>query len=580
MASLLGTSNIKLHENGSFLKNINLLKKEHSYIVDPIYKDENILSTKVHKGFLTTYPSSIEKYPNTFFWMEGEIYNFNQLKTYLNQKFENITELFLYSFNKEKLKEVLSLIDGYFAAVIYDSKQKNIYLFNDRYGIKPLYYSIKNGHLYWSSELKGFKHAFDTQPKINLHLIQPFIDLSYIPNNETWINNVYLLDASTIAVYDIKKNNIEKKRYWYWAYVKKNNNISFNSACEGFFHHLKSAVNRRANPDENIGITLSGGVDSRVILSLISFKLPAITFGLPNSVDVIQAKKVANKNKIAHNYFEFKEFEWFHNRIKAIWETDGMANVFHLHTAPVLDKMQNLYKINLNGFGGGLNLAGRWIINPNQRIRESSARIRLKEHLHLVNINDSFYDFDHEDPFYIDTQLRRFTTGGSLLLNTVMEQRKPFMDKDLLDFLFSIPDDFRINGRLLFHTINTYFPSLFRNIYTTQGIYPVGKDKFITDLIKYKLKNIPIKLGLKKDPTWAYINYSDWILQPNFIDFLNNLFNNKNSFIEEYTTLNPINDFLLPHFNKSIDFSEKLLAIVTIEIWLRQYFNEKVPSYN
>jgi len=576
MPGLIGT----IHQNSNsiigFKKAFDALTYDYSNIKDELYQDELIIAQRTHLGIIGEQ-SSPNTSNNNYAWVEGEIYNHQLLEKELGQNFTSFSEILLHCYERNLLQSILAMVDGYFCAVIYDKINKKILLISDRYGLKPIYYHNSTKYFCWASEVKAFKFLLPEIPEFNKHLVQPFIDLNYIPNDETWFNNVLQLKASSILIYNIDDKQIKEERYWTWSNVITNRSISFNEASEQFFNELQSAVNLRMGNSAAIGVSLSGGIDSRVILSLIEKKVPTVTFGLPNTVDVVLAAKVAKKNNNPHKHLKLSNQNWFDNRIDAVWRTDGLSNLLHLHTPPNKEELEIQSKINLNGFAGGPNLSGRWITNENKRINKHSASIRLGSYTELTNINDTFYNCEHEDAYYIDTRLRRFSTGGSRYLGTFQEQRKPFMDAKLLDFLLSLPDEYRINGKLLYHCIENNFPKLFKNIFTTQGIYPVTQIGKRTELIKYKLRQIPVKLKLRKDLNWAYHNYSHWINQPEFISFLQNTLAPSSSLLSNFSTINPLQEYLQPLLKNQYDYSEQLMAALTLEIWLRQVYDVEIP---
>ena len=96
------------------------------------------------------------------------------------------------------------MVDGYFCAVLYDSKRKRIVIISDRYGLKPLFIMNRNGLFAWSSELKGLfpLHGFDKI--ISGDSIRCFLDVGHFIGNLTWFEGVSMMPPSTMLVYDIE----------------------------------------------------------------------------------------------------------------------------------------------------------------------------------------------------------------------------------------------------------------------------------------------------------------------------------------------------------------------------------------
>ena len=91
--------------------------------------------------------------------VNGEIYNFKQIRNKLKNKYEFISnsdsEVILHGFHEWGIDKLLEIIDGMYAIIIYDILNKKVYLIRDRVGIKPLYYSFIDNQLVWGSELKA-----------------------------------------------------------------------------------------------------------------------------------------------------------------------------------------------------------------------------------------------------------------------------------------------------------------------------------------------------------------------------------------------------------------------------------------
>ena len=91
--------------------------------------------------------------------VNGEIYNHLELRRELSKRHQffskSDSEVLIHGYKEWGINLLLEKIDGMYAAVIHDHKKKKIYLFRDRYGVKPLYYTNISHQLIWSSELKG-----------------------------------------------------------------------------------------------------------------------------------------------------------------------------------------------------------------------------------------------------------------------------------------------------------------------------------------------------------------------------------------------------------------------------------------
>ncbi|HOM26753.1 MAG TPA: asparagine synthetase B, partial [bacterium] len=119
----------------------------------------------------------------------GEIYNFVELRKKLEEKghifktnSDNEVIIHLYEEKKEKC---LSNLRGMFAFAIWDRKNKVLFLARDRLGKKPLVYSMKNGNIYFSSELKGILQLTEIKKNVDFEALDDFFTYQAIPSPKT-----------------------------------------------------------------------------------------------------------------------------------------------------------------------------------------------------------------------------------------------------------------------------------------------------------------------------------------------------------------------------------------------------------
>lgn len=207
----------------------------------------------------------------------GEIYNYLELKKNLSDngysfKSSSDTEILLamYDWKKEKCLEYL---DGMFAFSIYDEKEKTLFCARDRFGEKPFFYShTPGGKFIFASEMKAL-FAGGVQKKTNNRMLYNYMAWNYVNNPldlaETFFEDVKKLPAAHYLI--INKNlEIKIKNYWNIDYKKQNNKISFEEASEKVRKFMIHSTSIRLRSDVEVGSCLSGGLDSSVIVSLIS----------------------------------------------------------------------------------------------------------------------------------------------------------------------------------------------------------------------------------------------------------------------------------------------------------------------
>ena len=243
----------------------------------------------------------------------GEIYNYKELRIDLEKmgcrfKTNSDTEVLvnLYRYYKEGC---LQYLRGMFSFIIWDKQEKELFGARDRFGIKPFYYYIDDEKFIWASEIKALKKFPNINHGLNHESIDHYFTYGYTPIKETVYNNIHKLEAgSFIKIIKSDKPKCEIRKYWtidFQPDYKK----TVNEWKEELFNTLNDAVRLRMRSDVPLGAFLSGGIDSSIVVALMSKNSdqPINTFsiGFANEEfnELKYAKLVAEKYKTNHHEF-------------------------------------------------------------------------------------------------------------------------------------------------------------------------------------------------------------------------------------------------------------------------------------
>ena len=131
-----------------------------------------------------------------------------------------------------------------------------------------LYWTVYQNALVWTGELKSLLSLPNYQPKIDRAAMEDFLGLRYMIGDRSWFENVELLPAATVFTWDIPGKTLSRNRYWGWDELTPLTTPPPESeAVETLGHLFVDAVQSRVYPGERVGLTLSGGLDSRAILA-------------------------------------------------------------------------------------------------------------------------------------------------------------------------------------------------------------------------------------------------------------------------------------------------------------------------
>lgn len=201
----------------------------------------------------------------------GEIYNFLALRENLQRRGHRFrtrtdTETILHLYEEYDL-DCVQHLRGMFAFALWDASRQRLFIARDRFGQKPLYYTIQEGMLYFASELPALLAALPRVPEVSLDAIDMYLALQYIPDPWTPYQGIYKLPAAHWLVWQEGRLNIE--RYWDLAYTPKWE-APEEELLEEVRERVYEAVRLRLISDVPLGAHLSGGIDSSVVVAVMA----------------------------------------------------------------------------------------------------------------------------------------------------------------------------------------------------------------------------------------------------------------------------------------------------------------------
>lgn len=203
----------------------------------------------------------------------GEIYNHVDLKKKLQAlgydfNSDSDTEVLLNSYIEWGV-DCLDNLNGMFAFGLYDKRNNKIFIARDRAGEKPLFYSINNDSLYFSSELKGLIEIDKSIKQIDKKSLNLYLSVGYIAGESCIYKNVFKLPAASALIFDLENGTENIWRYWKIPNADIDPKKKSLECEEDLINELDSlledSVKRQMVADVPIGVLLSGGVDSSLI---------------------------------------------------------------------------------------------------------------------------------------------------------------------------------------------------------------------------------------------------------------------------------------------------------------------------
>ena len=351
----------------------------------------------------------------------GEIYNFPEIKKRFNirTKTNTDTEILLEMYVK-KGAECVQYFNGIFSFVIYDNINETIFCCRDRLGIKPLYYFWDNKALIVCSEIKGIHEIISKS--INYDKLKTYLKTSFYDFSEqTFYKDIKQLQPAHYFKFDLKKKTQLIKKYWELndeAILE----ISPDKAIDKLDDLIKTAFNLQVRTDTKLGVNLSSGLDSQLMLSVLN----NINGGQKN----IQAnsyffddKKFSEKDDL-QNFSKSMNWDVQFHKITSDDVVNNFDEVFNSQDGPfpgvptiaktllIKKAYDKDCKVILEAQGGDDIAAGyRYVFanHLNDLIKNKEFRLLINEFLKFKKIeNFNFIEMTN----FIKNSLKGFSSGG------------------------------------------------------------------------------------------------------------------------------------------------------------------------
>ncbi len=196
----------------------------------------------------------------------GEIYNHAELRRQAAQTIfrgHSDTETILYWLAEKGAQSVADL-NGIFALAFVDTRLKKLFLARDRFGTKPLYYRKQGNSFIFSSEIRPILKLVDDQ--LDMDNLAELLRLRYSPSPDTLFRSIKKVMPGHVLEVDFSEPTIQYREYPCIKSVPCNEEVlPFTEAVVRYGSLLEQAVERQLMSDVEVGILLSGGIDSALI---------------------------------------------------------------------------------------------------------------------------------------------------------------------------------------------------------------------------------------------------------------------------------------------------------------------------
>ena len=544
----------------------------------------------------------------------GEIYNFQDLRKDLilkGHKFKSQTdsEVIVHQYEEDGV-DCFKKLNGMFAIAIWDGRQKKLVLARDRYGQKPLYWTLINHTLIFASELKSILHHPLVKKELNHLAVYRYFSFDYVPQPKTIFKNINKLENGSFLVFE--NNQVSLDEYYQMNF--DNRDISFSLAKKKLEELLSNSVKRRLIADVPIGIFLSGGIDSSVIAYFAKkqkqdIKTFSIGFDESSFDESSYAEQVSKFLKTDHYHKKFKSTDLLDVIPEVIEKLDEPFGDSSILPTYLLSKFTaRKVKVVLGGDGGDELLMGY----PNHQVQKIisllgltclKSKINFAEFLErLLPVSDKNLTFSYKAKRYThslasDALYRDFLNIGGYISGL----------EDLFKFkvnskeLFGFSNDFLNNykNKKYLEKINALFlkyylqddilfkvdrASMYNSLEVRAPFLDFQLADFVNSLpLNYKLKGLETKYILKelmKDKLPKNIVYrkkkgfgvplTKW-LKNDLKDYMLEVLSKQEIVKTNLFNYDFVNKLIKEHLNNKKDNRKILWNLIIFQNWSKKY---------
>ncbi len=531
----------------------------------------------------------------------GEVYNYIEIKDELKSDFHfktgTDTEVVLAAYQKWG-ESCLDKFNGMFAFVIYDTQTKEVFGARDRYGIKPFYYYIDNERLIFASEIKSILPLVER--KANDQIIYDYLLFNRTDHTEqTFFQNIFKLQHG--HCFTIKTGNFKIKQ-WYNLKQKlgKEKEISPAEYRELF----KESLKLRLRADVQVGVSLSGGIDSSsVVSSLIKdFGLNELNtfsavYGKDEPTDESEYIDVF-KGLVKNMHYTFPDAKAFFNDFESFIDAhnEPVPDIGPYAQYKVMELASKHVTVTLDGQGADEQLAGYHYFFGSYFLELFKSLKLLKlasENYYYLKKHKSFDAIKFAVYYALPASIQ--VKANSNIFPSVSKgfikkngkdhsiNKMLYNPKDLNDLLFR-HFEYKLEHLLRWEDLNAMYFSIESRVpfldyrlveatLNTPSNQKINKGE-TKHLLREALKEIlPKKITNRKDKKGFSSPREKWFRTEQFQNYIFELLNSESFENRGYFDTDIAKSQYQKHLSGKADLSKEIWKWINLEIWFRKFID-------
>jgi len=515
--------------------------------------------------------------------------------------------------NLHRLKE----FNGSFVAALFDDEKDKIILINDRYGTMNVFYFYDQEHFCFAPKIRLLLEL-GAKKEIQKDALFDFFIFGFLLGEKTFFEDIHKLPSASILEYS--KGKLKHTQYWDYEFNSdKYDTRPREQLMDDLGRLWEKSVERRIKKGEKIIIPLSGGFDSRAILAAAlkycsKDNIITFTFGEKGSFDFEIAQIIAQKTGVKNVSLGIEKEDFEKQYTISLKDSETMIDATPYCAINGYQNLKTFGDRILSGFMGGeimgslitpqmmkvrlkskqdYNRAGNFIFNWRRRYNHKIVtKLCSPISKYITDYRQSFNQTTNDlhtiqskdfinycTRWLYKNEERNYTSFCVLRFRNLFDFSIPFLDNDLVDFLLTLPPEFRIQKYLYKSMLLKRYPELFT--LPTKNNYGHGIDAddvtiFLSKII-LQLKrrtnivcNKIMKRNIFQDKNINYIDYDDFLrTNKEYREFISRYINKVKN--REYFNKEFIENIWRLELNGKKNYATFLGLLVTFELFLEQY---------
>jgi asparagine synthase (glutamine-hydrolysing) len=397
---------------------------------------------------------------------------------------------------EEQEDRFLQDLNGWYNGLIIDRREGEAKLFNDRYGIRRIYFHDTGDAFFFSSEAKSLLKAFPFLRELNPQSIGEYLGYDCTFENRTFFKNIQLLPPGSL--WNFVNGTVNRKKYFDPHSLENQNVLNQDQFMEELSGTFEKILPRYFS-GKSVGLSLTGGLDTRSILACrhpAPGELPCYTFGgsFKDIFDMRLAPRVAkaaNQPHIALRLDDKKFLSDYPFYVKrSIYISDGLDNVESADVIEFSKMARQVAPVRMTGIYGSQVLKS--VSGLVERLPyEQLIHHQFKKHIHKAH--ETYRSFEKKDSLssMLFNEISWWWNGFISSQSSQLTVRSPYLDYDFIKVLYKAPSRKAGIGTRFQHDLIRKNNQKLMSIPTT-GTHGGSSSRFVSFLVKNYIKYLMI----------------------------------------------------------------------------------------